>query len=156
PIAEGSSSVTVDRPPVSSVAVGVAVADRQAPCLAKLLGQSLLEILDQILSRLQADRQSNQVVGDAEAAALIGSHAGVRGNGGPDDERLRTAWAGGASRQPQTGNETVGARHVARQLEAQHATEAIEQAARPRMSGMAGQPRMVDARHRAVPLEEAG
>src|SRR3989441_13375513 len=56
--------------------------------------ERLFEVLDQVLRGLNAHRQTDQPVGDANGQALLARHGAVAGRSRVDDERASIAEAG--------------------------------------------------------------
>src|ERR1700683_997152 len=112
------------------------------------------QVLDEILGRLNADRQAQQPVADAEARAILARQAGVRGRRRARQERVHTAQAWRDDREGHARGELVGAAGGPLELEAQHATEALEQALGALMPRMRLEPRIVHLRDGGVCGEE--
>src|SRR3984885_7202294 len=112
------------------------------------------QVLYEILGRLNADRQAQQPVADAEARAILARQAGVRGRRRARQQRVHTAQAWRDDRDRHARGELVGAAGGPPELEAQHAAEALEQALGALMPRMRLEPRMVHLRDGGVCGEE--
>src|SRR5580700_7776490 len=100
-------------------------ARRAALCGPALsLAQRLLQILHEVLGRLDSHRQSQQPVADAEPQPLIARQARVRGGRRTREQRVHAAEARRNDRQAHARGELIGLRRAAVQLEAQQAAAA--------------------------------
>src|SRR5580658_2618690 len=83
---------------------------------APSLAQRLLQILHEVLGRLDAHRQSQQPVADAEPQPLIARQARVRGSRRTREQRVHAAEARRDDRQAHARGELLGLRRAAVQL----------------------------------------
>ena len=84
--------VSCARPPVEAKTALPSTSKRIAPPSALLRGaQRLFEVGDDVGSRLEADRQPDQVLADPGGGELFGVHLLMGGRSGMDHQRLRVA-----------------------------------------------------------------
>src|SRR5215467_6217584 len=88
--------------------------------------QCFAEVLNQIIRTLDAHRDPDQPVGDAEFSPVFRAHSRMRGRGGPRDQSFNTTQARCIYSDLGFVNERLGGVVAALQLEAQHAAEARE------------------------------
>src|SRR5271154_3120232 len=117
--------------------------------------QRVLEILYQVVARFEAYRQPDESVTDSRACTFRGGQARVRSGCRPRDQSLDATETRRANRYRHAIHETLRRVEAARQLETQHAAEAVEQLARAQMIGVTFEPGIVHARDRAMLLEPA-
>src|SRR5207237_10135884 len=130
---------------------------RGSPMLAGARGEStqcLFKILQQVLGRLDPDRQAQQRIPDAEAQAIFAREPGVRGGRRPSQQCMHAAEARRNDENAHLAGKLIGAARRALELEAQYAAEAGEQAAGARMSRMRLETGVIDARDRRVAFEK--
>src|SRR5207248_11759705 len=117
--------------------------------------QRPLQVFEQILGRLDADRKTQQSVADPEARPLLGRESRMRSRRRPGEERMHATEARSHDREAHPGGKFIGATRRPLELEAQDAAEACEQAPGAGMSRMRLEPRVVHALDRPVAFEEA-
>lgn len=86
----------------------------------------MVKILNQILRRLDTNRDPDQAVGDTEPLPIFRGHASVRRSGWPRHQRFHTTKTGCNGREGCFLKKVLGRSDAPLQLKAQHATEPIE------------------------------
>src|SRR5579883_403983 len=110
------------------------------------LSQRLVEIGEEVVEILDADRQADERVADAQRLALLGRQRGMRHDGGMLDQALDAAETLGQGEDLDALEEAPRRRQIAGELDRHHAAEALHLAARERVLRMGGKPGVVDAR----------
>src|SRR5712692_5125775 len=85
--------------------------------------ERLFKVLDQVFRGLNAHRQTDQPVGDANGQALLARHGTVAGRSRVDDERASIAEAGRASEDFHAVHHLLPSLVAALHLETDHGSE---------------------------------
>src|SRR5215510_11621436 len=110
--------------------------------------QRLLEIVDQLVRVLEADREPQEILRRARAGAL--DRRAVL------DQALRPAEAGGAREHAELGRDVHGASPIAADLHRYHPAKRAHLTARDVVRGVRGEPRIVHGLHPRMAGEEGG
>src|SRR6516165_7131871 len=116
--------------------------------------QRLAKVLEQILGRLDPDREAQKPVGDTEAQPFLTCESGVRSGRRAREQRLHAAKARRDGRDAHTMRELLGVTLAAAELETQHSAVAGKQPARARMPRMRFEAGIVHPCDRRVRREE--
>src|SRR5262249_17124358 len=117
---------------------------RALPCLR----QRLLEILDQVVCVLEADRQPQEL--------LLRARAGALDRRAVVDQALRAAEAGGAREHAELGRDVHGASPITADLHRYHSAERAHLTARDGVRGVRGKPGIVHGLHPWMAVQEGG
>ncbi len=79
--------------------------------------QRLAQVGDELVRVLDADRQADEAVADAESQSFLRLNVGVRGCGWPDNQRLHPTQAHGNDRDRDALQQALGGVKPAGQLE---------------------------------------
>src|SRR5262249_18640196 len=116
--------------------------------------ERLLEVLEQVLGGLDADREAQQAVTDPETLAILARETRVRSGRRARQERMHAPQARRDRRDPYPGGELIGTLGRTLKLEGEPAAEAGEQAPGALVPRVAFEPRVVPPGDGAVRLEK--
>lgn len=112
--------------------------------------------MDQVLRGFQADRQADEVGGDADALLGLGGGPLVHGGTGVAHQRLDPAEADGVGEQLEVLQESTGDGLIAPDFEGDHAAKVTHLALGGGVAGVGGEAGVVDRLDRRVLAEEGG
>lgn len=118
--------------------------------------EGVLDIGDQVLSVLNTDRQTDQVLGDAKSSTVLSADGAVGHGGGQLAQRLDTSERLGKGEELDVTQESVGSGQVTLDAERDHTTETLLLGLGQLVLGVRGQARVDDILDTGGGLEDLG
>lgn len=120
------------------------------------LGQSLLQVGDQVVRVLDADGQADEGVGQADLQAVLHRHAGVGHDGGGAGQGLHSAQGHRQAEHLELGQELAGGLQASLDEDGHHGTGAVGLGLSEGLLGVGGEAGVVDLVDHGVLLQELG